>query len=270
LQALRTGFVTSTILQTRFLERYNTRISQDTVRRRLRETELRPYVPATGPLLTPVHRRVRVKFAREHVDWDIASWSSVLFSDESRFSLVSNDRGVRVYRRPGERYAPCNIVGTVQFGGGSVLVWGGISLEARTELVVKAGRALYAHGYVTTIVEPHVIPFAPFIGDQFVFMHDNARPHIAGIVRDYLEETNITTMVWPARSPDLNPIEPVWDMLGRRLRASDPRPNSLAEARNRLVEIWENLDQNDIRAEIESMQRRCQAVIRARGGNTRY
>jgi hypothetical protein len=99
-----------------------------------------------------------------------------------------------VYRRPGERYAPCNIVGTVQFGGGSVLVWGGISLEARTELVVLSGRALNAHGYVTTIVEPHVIPFEPFIGDQFVFIHDNARPHIAGIVRDYLEETNITTM----------------------------------------------------------------------------
>jgi hypothetical protein len=68
-------------------------------------------------------------------------------------------------------------------------------------------------------------------------MHDNARPHIAGIVRDYPEETNITTMVWPARSPDLKPIEHVWDMLGRRLRASDPRANSLAEVRNRLVEI---------------------------------
>jgi transposase len=148
-----------------------------------------------------------------------------------------------MYRRPGERYAPCNIVGTVQFGEGSVLVCGGILLEARTELVVIPGRALNAHGYVTTIVEPHVIPFAPFIGDQFVFMHDIARPHIAGIVRDYLEETNITTIVWPARSPDLNPIEHVWDMLGRRLRASDPRPNSFAEVRNRLVEIWENLDQ---------------------------
>jgi hypothetical protein len=81
---------------------------------------------------------------------------------------------------------------------------------------------------------------------------------------------NSTTMVWPARSPDLNPIEHVWDMLGTRSRGSDPRPNSLAEVRNRLVEIWENLDQNDIRAEIESMRRRCQAVIRARGGNTRY
>ncbi|CAH1379981.1 unnamed protein product, partial [Tenebrio molitor] len=85
--------------------RGKTTTADQDVRRRLRETELRPYVPATGPLLTPVHRRVRVKFAREHVDWDIASWSSVLFSDESRFSLVSNDRGVRVYRRPGERYA---------------------------------------------------------------------------------------------------------------------------------------------------------------------
>ena len=52
-------------------------------------------------------------------------------------------------------------------------------------------------------MEPYVVPYAPFIADQFLIMQDNIRPHIAGTVRDYLEETNITTMVGPAKSPDL-------------------------------------------------------------------
>jgi hypothetical protein len=122
-----------------------------------------------------------------------------MFSDEPRYCLHSSDRRMRVYRRPGERYAQCNIVPTVMFGGGSVMVWGGITLEARTELVVIPRGSI--------ILEPHVMPLAPFRGNYFLFMHDNAKPHFARIVEDYLVEVGITTMQWPARSPDLNPIE---------------------------------------------------------------
>ncbi|CAH1379209.1 unnamed protein product, partial [Tenebrio molitor] len=93
---------------------------------------------------------------------------------------------MRVYRRPGERYAQCNIVPTVMFGGGSVMVWGGITLEARTELVVIPRGSI--------ILEPHVMPLAPFRGNYFLFMHDNAKPHFARIVEDYLVEVGITTM----------------------------------------------------------------------------
>ncbi|KAF2890350.1 hypothetical protein ILUMI_15823 [Ignelater luminosus] len=73
-----------------------------------------------------------------------------------------------------------------------------------------------------------------------------------------------------ARSRHLNPIEDVWDLLGRRLRNSSNQPNTLQEPEQSLVEIWNELDENTLRLFVLSMDRRSQAVICKRGGNTSY
>ncbi|GFV01403.1 DDE_3 domain-containing protein [Trichonephila clavipes] len=62
------------------------------------------------------------------------------------------------------------------------------------------------------------------MGAEFLFMEDNARPHQANIVYECLQSDDITCMDWPAYSPDLKPIEHVWDMLGRRIAARQPSP----------------------------------------------
>lgn len=63
-------------------------ISRWTVRRRLKERNLTSHKPATGPKLTVAHRRSRLEFAREHVNWTLEDWRSVLFSDETRICLL--------------------------------------------------------------------------------------------------------------------------------------------------------------------------------------
>lgn len=270
ISALRQRFVTHRSLQIQLRDVHAIQISNETVRQRLREYNLTPRIAARGPLLTAEHRRGRLRFAREHVNWLEADWGRVLFTDESRFCLYNNDRRVRVLRRPNERYAQCNFSHNTLFSGGSVMVWGGISLTARTDLVVIQNGTVTAERYILEILEQHVVPFAPYIGENFLLMQDNARPHVAQIVRNYLEEVQINTMEWPANSPDLNPIENLWDILGRRLRATPIQPNNLQEVGERLIQIWRELDQNEIRQLILSMDRRCEAVIRGRGGNTRY
>jgi hypothetical protein len=56
------------------------------------------------------------------------------------------------------------------------MIWAGISLEAHTDLVFVENGAMTAHRYILECVESHVVPYVPFIGENFLFMDDNARP----------------------------------------------------------------------------------------------
>lgn len=268
--SLRNRHLSGVDLQRRLREVRGVAISDSTVRRRLREQNLRPRKPATGPRLTVAHRQARLQFARNHLNWTIQQWASILFSDESRMTLHGSDGRRNVIRRPGERHSQCCIRETVSYGGGSVMFWGGISLTGRTDLVFINRGALTAPRYITEILEEHVMPYAGYIGENFELMHDNARPHVAQIVTQYLAEIGIRIMQWPARSPDLNPIEHLWDSLKQKVRARDPAPTTLGDLQLAIKEEWDRIPQDVIKVLIKSMNRRMQAVIKARGDNTEY
>ncbi|CAG9113972.1 unnamed protein product [Plutella xylostella] len=239
-------------------------VSEWTVRRRLKEANLTPKRPASGPKLTAGHRQARLQFAREHLDWSIAQWRSVLFTDECRVCLHGSDRRGRVYRRPGERFAQCCFAETVAYGGGSCMMWAGISLEGKTALVFVPGGGrgggLTADRYITDILLGHVVPYAEFVGEDFVLMHDNARCHTARVSRQFLREKELRTMDWPALSPDLNPIEHLWDELKRRVRARNPVPASVDELKTALLEEWDGIPQETVKKLIRSMRNRLQAA----------
>ena len=124
--------------------------------------------------------------------------------------------------------------------------------------------------YRDDILHIHVRPYAGAVGEGFILMDDNAPPHRARIVRDYLEQQTIVRMDWPARSPDLNPIEHCWDMLQRAIAARPHQPQTLQELQDALQQEWNDLGQAAVQRLIRSMRRRCQAVIVARGSQTRY
>ncbi|GFY09756.1 transposable element Tcb1 transposase [Trichonephila clavipes] len=116
------------------------------------------------------------------------------------------------------------------------------------------------HIYRDVILEQHVRLFRGAMGAEFLFMDDNARPHHANIVDECLQSEDITRMDWPVYSPDLNPIEHVWDMLGRRIAARQIPPTCLSELRRALLDEWCNIPHDQIDNLILSMPRRSEAI----------
>ncbi|GFU47948.1 transposable element Tcb2 transposase [Trichonephila clavipes] len=124
------------------------------------------------------------------------------------------------------------------------MVWGGISIGGRTDLHIIRNGTLTGRRYADEMLRPHVIPYTRAIGDSFVFQDDNVRPHRARLVENMLEAETIQRMEWPAYSPDLNPIEHVWDILGRRIAARPRPPATVRDLEIVFLEEWNSILQS--------------------------
>lgn len=246
LSHLRDRVTTAVATSRMIIGNHQRNISAQTVRNRLREVGLR---------------------ARRHLRFTRADWANVLFTDETRFNLRRSDGRLRVYRRRGERYsAPC-VKEKGQFGGGSVMIWAGISLHTQTQAVV-VNQNLNAQRYQDLIIRPCVIPHVQ-ANRGMMFMQDNAPCHTARTTRGMLQRNNIRVLDWPPCSPDLNPIENLWDEVDRRIRRL-PAQQNLVQLQRDILNEWNNAPQRFLHNYINSMRQRCLAVIRANGGHTRY
>ncbi|GFU14251.1 transposable element Tcb2 transposase [Trichonephila clavipes] len=188
-----------------FLAASGKQISRKTVARRLRGGGLYARRPVMCVPSTRQHRTARLQWCREHHNWTEQDWACVLFSDESRFSLSSDCRRQLIWRESGTAYHPENIQEKDRCPKCSIMVWAGIMINGRTRLHVVANGTMTGQRYIDEVLLPHVRLFRGAVGDKFVFMGDNATCHRTLAVQDCLDSEGIQRLVWPARSPDLNP-----------------------------------------------------------------
>ncbi|GFX82264.1 transposable element Tcb2 transposase [Trichonephila clavipes] len=193
-------------------------ISGKTVARRLRGGGLYARRPVVCVPLTRQHRTARLQWCREHHNWTEQDWACVLFSDECRFSLSSDCRRQLIWRESGTAYRPENIQEKDRYPTCSITVWVG------TRLHVVANGTMTGQRYIDEVLLPHVRLFR-------------------GAPSDCLDSEDIQRLVWPARSPDLNPIENVWDALGRQIAGRNYPPTNKNTLIRALTEEWDKLPQ---------------------------
>ena len=271
------------------------KVSASCVRRSLIKSDMRARVAAKKPFLRKPNVKKRLAFALKHVRWSKKKWSKVLFTDESKFELFGNNRRIYVRRGAGERFRSYCLLPTMKHGGGSIMVWGGISANGVTPLKRIEG-IMDKKVYHNIIVRQAMPAGKRLIGKGFIYQEDNDPKHASKLCRNYLQKKEdkgscsciinqstglifkrvyfnhmigeVIRMIWPPQSPDLNPIEQIWELLDRQLQKS--AKTSATNIWNNLQTAWNSISKETLRKYIFSMRRRCQAVINAKGGHTKY
>ncbi len=244
-------------------------VSLSTVGRAMRSNpHLRHAKKLRKPKITEAQAVERVAFAHDHLRWT-DQWKKVIFSDEKKFNLDGPD-GWSYYWHDLRKEEV--IFAKRQAGGGSVMVWLAFSWDRATPVVFLDGNLTSAK-YVN-ILQAHIVPIVRAIETKYegnaVFQQDNARPHTAHESLDWLDAKGIDVLNWPAKSPDLNPMENLWGALARRVYAENRQFGSVADLQEAINDAWADIDFDELEPYIESMPDRMEAVITSKGKPTRF
>lgn len=243
-------------------------ICTSTVRRRLLEAGLKGRRPRKVPKLTPRHMKNRLQFAKHHIEWPTKKWHNILWSDESKVMMIDCNASQTFVRRPNNaafcsRYTSTN----VKFGGGSIMIWACVSWYG-VGPIFWIKEKMTADVYVN-IMQNTMLPFAEEeMPLRWVYQQDNDPKHTSKKARTWFQEHGVEVMSWPAQSPDLNPIEHLWNDVKKAVH--DGSPQNLQEVWELAQSAWKAIPIERCQKLIDSMPHRCAAVIKNIGGNTKY
>jgi hypothetical protein len=176
-----------------------------------------------------------------------------------------------VWKEVGEALSDRLVQGTVKFGGGNVMMWGCMGWDGvgyATRIEGKMDAELYVSILEDKLQESlHYYNKSPA---DIIFQQDNDPKHTSKRAQTWFKDHDFTTMKWPAQSPDLNPIEHLWEHIKHQLDKYEDPPISLHALWERVETEWEKIDKSICQGLIESMPRRIAAVLKAKGGYTKY
>jgi hypothetical protein len=249
----------------------NQPLSTQTVRRYLKAAGLKAAVKKKKPFLSKRHRKARMDFALAHQDWTVEDWKKVVWSDETKINRFGSDGRKWVWKKSGEGLSDRLVEGTQKFGGGSVMVWGCMLWDGPGYACRIDGR-MDGDLYIKILEEDLQESLNYFDKDagDVIFQQDNDSKHTCKKAQTWFQDHDLNVLLWPAQSPDLNPIEHLWDHLKRKLAEHEVAPRGILELWERVEEEWNKIDAEVCQNLIESMPRRVAAVLKAKGGYTKY
>lgn len=269
---MRMGKMTTAVQAARALQDItNKPVSPQTVCRGLKNTGWRARRKVKRPALEKRHIRARLEFAERHLEWTVEDWKRVWWSDETKVNRYGSDGNEMVWGEKGEGLNHRGVKETRKFGGGSIMMWGcmgweGVGYAARIE--GKMDAELYR-----TILEEDLLNTLEYYDvevEDMIFQQDNDPKHTSKKAKEWFQDHTMTVLIWPANSPDMNPIEHLWVHVKNELKKYDSPPSGVHQLWERVEKVWEAITPKVCQNLIESMPRRIQAVVQAKGKWTKY
>ena len=202
------------------------------------------------------------------LQWALAhrefNWAKVMFRDESRFCLIG-DSPISIRSRKGEEYLPECLNSTGKHGCGGIMVCDCITNNGAGRLY-KINVSVNVEHYLKYCAIPSL---THYLGDnEAIFQQDNAPCYTAGSVKSWMKRNNVRVLNWPGISPHLNPIEHVWTYIAKKSEWQAIKHN--IELFEIVEEEWNSIPIDYISKLYQSMRRRIDAAIKAKGGTARY
>lgn len=264
----RNPFLSAPKLAAQIVQESGKTLHPSTVRKIINKNGLHGRIPRKKPYISKVNRKKRLAFARKYVLKPPSFWSSILWSDETKVNIFGSDGHQKVWRRPKEALKNSNLRPTVKHGGGSVMVWGCFGAKG-------VGNLEFIEGNMTGVSYTGILNRNLFesgrkvgLGRRFTFQQDNDPKHTSKVAKEFFKINKVKVLDWCPQSPDLNPIEHLWDVTKREVGKTNVKNKS--ELKTRIREVWDNLDPEVIRKLVSSMPKRLEQVISANGGHTKY
>ena len=222
--------------------------------------------------ITEKNRLLRLAWAIEHLDWTEEQWREILWSDETWVNN-SHHRRTWVTRRKGEEYDPtCVIFSSPGNKAPGWMFWACFNGTEKGPCVFweKEWGSINKESFCE-----HIVPIIEGwirLHPELQFMQDHAPGHRAKATKEEMEARGIKVIDWPPYSPDLNPIEAVWDLMKDWIQEyyGDEDKLSYDTLRKAVKEAWDAVTVEQLHDLIKSMRARCQAVIDANGMQTKF
>ena len=242
-------------------------ISSSYVRKLLFKNGSKAFVAKKKPFLTERMRKKRLEWCRKYQGMPDGFWRKIVWSDESMIHINFGQVGRFVRRASWQNpFQPHFLRQTVKHPL-KIMFWGCFTGS-------KIGRLHICEGIMNTekyieVLQKRLVPYIDELNNDVIYQQDGAPCHTSKNSLKWIREHNIEVLEWPGNSPDLNPIENLWQVVKSKVAKLHPRtkPELIAA----VLKVWyHQIPQSLLEKLSLSMPRRIQAVIDNKGNPTKY